>query len=326
MSFIPQIKTALSIVFILMTAGAISVTAQTQVIAESSSSSAATNAAPTSEPKKVETAKPSTAPLENNASDKTAEVSRRNENGSISPVNELADPPLLPNPLPAAGDEWEYQFTPYVWIAGTSGTLAVGNLTAKVSSSITDTSVHINFAFMGVFEAHKDKLTILTDLQYSNLGTDNATPGPGFSAVETKTKTFILDPEVGYRFGENRAKGRFAEVLGGIRYWHVNEDLNFTAGILAARRVNASRDWVDAVVGLRGKAALSKKWFVSGKVDLGGGGSKFTYQLFGGVGVMVSKKIALIGGFRDLYVNKSSTDYTFKMSLHGPVIGLGFKF
>jgi len=205
-------------------------------------------------------------------------------------------------------------------------TVAIGNRTAQVSSSITDTSVHINFAFMGAFEAHRNKLTILTDLQFSNLGTDNATPGPGFSAVETKTKTFILDPEVGYRFSEDKAKGRFVEVLGGIRFWHLNEQLNFTAGTLPAQQVSGSRDWVDAVIGLRGKAALNKKWFVTGKMDVGGGGAKFTYQLFGGVGVMVSKKIALIGGFRDLYVNKSSNDFTFKMSLHGPVFGLGFKF
>ena len=321
MSLIPKLRTAISVVFILTTAGAISVTAQTQTVADNSLTIAATN----SEPKKAERTKPSTAPVESTTSDKTSEVSRNTSEAS-APVNAPADPPLLPNPAPAAGDTWEFQFTPYAWIPGASGTITIGNRTADVSSSITDTSVHINFAFMAAFEAHKDKLTILTDLQYSNLGTDNATPGPGFSGVETSTKTFILDPEVGYRFGENRDKGRFAEILGGIRYWHLNETLKFTAGILPAQQVSASRDWVDAVVGLRGKAAISKKWFVTGKMDLGGGGAKFTYQFFGGVGVMVSKKIALIGGFRDLYVNKSSNDFTFKMSLHGPVFGLGFKF
>jgi opacity protein-like surface antigen len=106
----------------------------------------------------------------------------------------------------------------------------------------------------------------------------------------------------------------------------VTEELKFTGGILAARQDTASRDWVDAVVGLRGKARVARKVFVTGKVDLGGDGSKFTYQLFGGVGFMVARKVALIGGFRDLYVNKSSNDFIFKMSLHGPVVGIGFKF
>ena len=322
MSLIPKLQTALSVVVILTTAGAISVMAQTQAVADSSTS-AATNAATTSEPKKAEGTKPSTTASESTSPDKASEVNVASSNVS---TNAPADPPFIPTPAPAAGDVWEFQFTPYAWIAGTSGTVAIGNRTAHVSSSITDTSVHINFAFMGALEAHRNKLTVLVDMQYSNLGTDNATPGPGFTAVETKTKTFILDPEVGYRFGENKDKGRFAEVLGGIRYWHLTEQLNFTAGILPAQQVSASRDWVDAVVGLRGKAALSKKWFVTGKMDLGGGGAKFTYQFFGGVGVMVAKKIALIGGFRDLYVNKNSPTFTYKISLHGPVFGLGFKF
>lgn len=324
MSFIPKLRTALSVLFILTTAGAISVMAQTKAVSDGSPPSAAKDASTISEPKTVAPTKVFATSSEDAAPNKTTNISRDTTDFDTS-AGAPANLTILPTPLPA-GDKWQFQFSPYAWIAGASGTLAVGNLTANVSSSITDTSVHINFAFMGVLEAHKDKLTILTDLQYSNLGTKNATPGPGFSGVETTTKTFVFDPAVGYRFAENMEKGRFVEVLGGIRYWHVNEDLKFAAGILTAREVSASRDWVDAVIGLRGKAALSQKWFVTGKVDLGGGGSKFTYQLFGGVGVMVAKNIALIGGFRDLYVNKSSSDFTFKMSLHGPVIGLGFKF
>jgi hypothetical protein len=59
---------------------------------------------------------------------------------------------------------------------------------------------------------------------------------------------------------------------------------------------------VDGVFGLAGKAQLSQRWFITGKADLGGGGSNFTYQLFGGVGVNVGKRYALIGGYRDLFV------------------------
>ena len=179
---------------------------------------------------------------------------------------------------------------------------------------------------MGTLEARKGKLVILTDLQYSNIGADSGTPGPGFSGVETDFKTFILDPEIGYRVVDNPDKGAFVDVLGGIRYWHLKTDLDFLAGILSARSVTASRGWVDAVVGIRGKTHVSKKWFVSGKGDLGGGGSKFTYQLFGGVGVMVSQKVALIGGYRALHTNYDRDNFLFDMTLHGPLMGVGFKF
>jgi opacity protein-like surface antigen len=323
MSITPKLQTALSVVFILTTAGAISVAAQTQNVAENSPVVAVAKAPSTTDAKKTNVTEVSAVASVSPAVVKTAEVTPETA-GTTSTAK--ANSPVPPTPAPASTDEWQYQLTPYAWIAGISGTARIGNLTAEVSSGVTDTSVHINFAFMGAFEAHKDKLTVLVDLQFSNLGTNKATPGPGFSAVKTTTKTFVLDPEVGYRFAENKEKGRFVELVGGMRYWHLNEQLDFTAGILSARSASASRDWVDGVVGLRGKAALSKKWFVTGKMDLGGGGSKFTYQLLGGVGVMVSKKIALVGGYRDIYVNKTSDDFQFKMSLHGPIIGLGFKF
>jgi len=178
---------------------------------------------------------------------------------------------------------------------------------------------------MGTFEARKNKFIILTDLQYSDLATEKGNPGPLFSSTRASFKTFVLDPEVGYRLLDN-GKGAFVDVLAGIRYWHLNGHIAFRAGILSAAEASRSRSWVDGVVGLRGKAALSQRWFVTGKADLGGGGSKFTYQLFGGVGLNVGKRLALIGGYRDLSVNYDKDGFLFDMSLHGAILGFGFKF
>jgi len=190
---------------------------------------------------------------------------------------------------------------------------------------VSDSGVELNFGFMSTFEARKNKLVLLTDLQYSDLSTERGNPGPLFSSTRASFKTFVLDPEVGYRVLDN-GKGALVDVLGGIRYWHLNATLAFGAGVLPAVEVSRSRSWVDGVAGLRGKAALSKRWFLTGKADLGGGGSKFTYQLFGGVGVNVGKRFALIGGYRDLNVNYDKDGFLFDMSLHGPVLGIGMKF
>jgi len=43
--------------------------------------------------------------------------------------------------------------------------------------------------------------------------------------------------------------------------------------------------------------------FFMDRFDLGGRGSKFTYQLFGGLGNNLNKKVALVFGYRDLDVN-----------------------
>lgn len=231
-----------------------------------------------------------------------------------------------PRPQDPNQDKWQFQFTPYFWIAGIDGRAGIGALTVDVDAGITDDDVDLNFGFMGTFEARKNRFVILTDLQYSNLGTDRATPGPLFSDADADFKTFILDPEVGYRIAQNPAKGRFLDVLGGIRYWHLRTDLAFTPGILPGVSVTASKNWVDAVGGVRGRMHLTPKLFLTGKADAGGGGSQFTWQLFGGVGIQVSPRVSLIAGYRHIDVDYNRDGFLFDAGVGGPIMGVGFRF
>jgi len=243
------------------------------------------------------------------------------------PTNETPDSPVSsPKPQGADPDKWQFQFSPYIWIAGVNGRAGLGNLVVDVDAGITDENVDLNFGLMGTFEARKNRFVILTDLQYSNLGSDRATPGPLFSSAEADFKTFVLDPKVGYRIIDNPEKGAFVDVLAGIRYWHIKTDLTFNAGLLSTVTASRSRSWVDGAAGLRGKTHLTPRIFLTGEADLGGGGSNLSYQLFGGVGVLVGKRYALIAGYRDLDVNYNKDGFLFDNALHGPIIGLGIKF
>lgn len=330
MSLVPKIQTALSVVFLLITAGAISVAAQSQAVADNSSTNSDAIAASMSEPKKAEGTKPSAAGSENTTPDDTSAVNPDAGHASVlgrsSSTSAPAKQPAMSSPQPAADDEWQFQFSPYFWLASLHGTAGIGNRTTQVDESFSDIFHSLDFALMGLFEARKGRFVSLTDLEYVAISDDKATPGPLFSNVNAKFKTFIFDPEVGYRVFEDPAKGQFIDVLGGIRVWHVNTDLDFGAGILPATQVQASRNWVDAIVGLRGKAALSEKVFVTGKFDLGGGGSKFTWQLFGGAGYNINPKVALIFGYRVLDVNYNKNNFIYDMNQRGPIMGVGFKF
>ena len=235
-------------------------------------------------------------------------------------------PKATSNPQTSSTDKWQFQFSPYFWLAGLHGTGGVGNRTTQVDESFRDVFDALNFAFMGMFEARKDKFISLTDLEYVSVSDEKATPGPLFSTVDAGFKTFIFDQEVGYRLLENPEKGASLDVLGGARVWRVKTDFEFGAGILPATRVEASRSWVDAVGGLRGKMALSQKMFLTGKFDLGGGGSHFTWQVFAGAGYNLNPKIALIFGYRALDVDYHKNNFVFDMNQRGPILGLGFKF
>lgn len=230
------------------------------------------------------------------------------------------------SPQTDSSDEWQFQVSPFFHLAGLHGTGGVGNRTTQVDESFSDVFHVLNFAIMGTFEARKGKLFSLTDLEYVSVSDEKATPGPLFSDLEANFKTFIFDTEVGYRVFDDPDNGASVDVLGGVRVWHVSTDLAFGAGILPAVEIQGSRNWADGVAGLRGKAAVSKKMFVTGKFDLGGGGSNFTYQIFGGAGYNVTPKVALIFGYRVLDVNYDKNNFVYDMNQRGPIVGLGFKF
>ncbi|HEY0430822.1 MAG TPA: hypothetical protein VGC61_03360, partial [Pyrinomonadaceae bacterium] len=322
----------------ILTAGALSVTAQTPAAGDSSSApTSATMAAPTSEPQTAELAAPATAPAASVGLEKTAAVSRVVP--LANPFKEFAAAPIATakpaafagteaprSPQAVDADKWQFQFSPYFWLASLHGTGGVGNRAVQVDESFGDIWHSLDFALMGVFEARKGKIVVLVDTEYVAISDDRATPGPLFSDVNAKFKTFIFDPEVGYRLYDDPDKGASVDVLGGIRVWHVSTELDFGAGILPALNVQGSRNWVDAIVGLRGKTAVSEKVFLTGKFDLGGGGSKFTWQLFGGLGYNIKPNIALIGGYRVLDVNYDKNNFLYDMNQRGPIMGLGFRF
>jgi opacity protein-like surface antigen len=313
MSFIPRLCIALSVALVLASVGAISLTAQTPT--ENTSTSTAATAASTNAPTASDSKK-----SEVTANVDTARVTVPTANAK--PI----DSPETSVPQTVDQDKWQFQFSPYFWLAGLHGTGGVRNRTTGVDESFRDVFDALNFALMGTFEARKGKFISLTDLEYVSVSDEKATPGPLFSTVDAGFKTFIFDQEVGYRLLENPEKGASLDVLGGARVWHVSTDFEFGAGILPATRIQASRNWVDAVGGLRGNMALSQKLFLTGKLDLGGGGSKFTWQVFGGGGYNLNPKIALILGYRVLDVDYDKNNFVYDMNQRGPILGVGFKF
>ena len=312
MSFIPRLRIALSVALVLASVGAISLNAQTPT--ENSSTSTAATAASTNASKAIDSKKSVTSNVD------TARVTVPTV--TAKPINS----PETPLPQTVDQDKWQFQFSPYFWLAGLHGTGGVGNRTVAVEESFSDVFDALNFALMGTFEARKGKFISLTDLQYVSVSDEKATPGPLFSTVDAGFKVFIFDQEVGYRVLENSEKGASLDVVGGARVWRVKTDFEFGAGILPATRIEASRSWVDAVGGLRGKMALSQKMFLTGKFDLGGGGSQFTWQVFGGAGYNLNPKIALIFGYRVLDVDYDKNNFVYDMNQRGPILGLGFKF
>jgi hypothetical protein len=112
----------------------------------------------------------------------------------------------------------------------------------------------------------------------------------------------------------------------GFRYWHLRTRLELRAGILPDTEVTGTRNWADVVGGMRGRANINDKWFLTGKGDVGGGASDITWQLFGAVGYNLCEKGSLVLGYRYLKTDYDNDGFLFDIAMKGPVLGFTFRF
>ena len=221
-------------------------------------------------------------------------------------------------------EEWQLQVVPYLWGSGIKGPVGIGNRTAELDASFANILDHLHFAAMGLADARRDRLVVLTDVLYTDLRGQRATPGPLFSSVDPEQRMFILTPEAGYRILDSEDAS--LDVVGGIRYWRLKSELQFQSGVLPGIGLDATRDWVDGIVGARARMPLSRKWWATAYGDVGAGGSEFTYQVVGNAGLDIGEHYALVLGYRYLKVDYDKDGFLFDTAMKGPLFGFTFKF
>mgnify|MGYP000160646428 CR=1 FL=1 len=98
--------------------------------------------------------------------------------------------------------------------------------------------------------------TAIAIVSYSDIEDDDATLGPLFTNLTSRTKTWIVSAAGFYRLmKQNRA---FLDGMAGLRYWSVDSSLKFGAGILPARESSNREEWVDPIIGLKGLLPLGR--------------------------------------------------------------------
>jgi hypothetical protein len=219
-------------------------------------------------------------------------------------------------------DGWRFTFIPYVWAAAFSGRVGVGPVVAEVDLSFGDIIDHADFALMGVFEARRERWSAYLDGFYVGLSADTATSLPTGIGLRLDEDLVMIQPAAGYTLLARPWGG--LEALGGLRYWHVSTGLVATGPGQATR--SASQDWVDGTLGARLRYSPGPRWQLFALGDLGGGGSSFTWQAWGGVGFNVGSCCAIYGSYRHLDVDYETDTFVNDTHLTGPGVGFGFRF
>ena len=87
-------------------------------------------------------------------------------------------------------------------------------------------------------------------------------------------------------------------------------------------------DWVDPVIGLRGRFNLNKAFYLTAESDVGGFGigSDIAVQAYAALGCQITRNIFSEVGYRYYYDDFRDTNFLYQLALHGAQITVGLKF
>lgn len=219
---------------------------------------------------------------------------------------------------------WQVTFAPYIWLAGTKGQLGIGDRVADVDLSFGDILETLDMALMGQLEARRGPWAGVLDMVYVSTLMEQDLTSPAPTTVDLTQDQVILQPEVGYAVLQRPWGG--VDALVGLRYWHLTAGLDVSVSGGPSDSREASQDWVDGTVGGRIRYRAGEKWRLYAKVDLGTGGSKFTWQALGGAAYDLGRCCALTAAYRHLDVDYDSDDFLFDTYLTGPALGVELRF
>ncbi len=232
-----------------------------------------------------------------------------------------------PAPPPATDsqdDQWHFSFSPYLWFAGSSGTVGALGHDASFHASAGDLLSHFHLGLMGQVEARKNRFVMPIDFLWIDLQASRGLSfDQGVNSVKLGVSEVVFTPKVGYRIVD-REKVK-VDALIGLRYWHLGQSLNFNPQLFNG--VSASQNWVDGVAGGKIVLALSPKAAVTIAGDAGGGGSSLDYQVVGVLGYRLCKSAVLDLGWRYLYVDylrNPPKQALFDAHMSGALLGVTF--
>lgn len=252
-------------------------------------------------------------------------------------------------PAPDAS-QWRFTLAPYVWGVGLSGEVGLfDKRQVDVDIPFSDILENLDFAIMGVAEAHNGNWGVFVDLNYTNLSVDK-------SRSRTLEKDLvILNPSV---TGEVSAEADIKEfiatfmgqwravdsdqmtldVMAGARYWNIDNEVEARASVTIGEPVNATlskavsgsdgASWVDPMIGVKSRIDTNTALFLTGWGMVGGFGigSNVNWDVMGGVGYEWTDHFSTVLGYRALGVDYENDGFVYDVVQQGVALGAMFNF
>ena len=280
--------------------------------------------------------------------------------GSEYDVSKEAPPPP-PQPWCETPQTLEIRIGVPGWLAGLSGDVGVKGVVSNIDIGFDQIFRHLTHVPLALSaDVRYRRWEFFGDGQYMEVGDSATLPGLLFTNANAHVKYGLGEAFVGYRL-INCDKASLS-LFAGARYTYLEGDLsifnNGDARLIRLRQLlgirnkldfSASTDWVDPVIGARGKVKIWRATSLYAEGDVGGfdanSGSAFeihregrtivrepvdssdwSYQVQGGLEFQLSRWFSTQVGWRYMKYDFVKSGFTNKLDLNGPFIQGGINF
>ncbi len=230
-----------------------------------------------------------------------------------------------------AGDDWKFALSPYLWFAGVDGDVATipGLPKAPIDLSPSDALSDNEASYMAIFTGKKGRHGFLADVLYTDTRSDEELVKEFGLKMKSISKNTVVSLAYTYElYGEGNT---VLDAFAGARYWDIDTTLKFSGGLglLAGKRVNNAEDWVDPMVGLKGRTPLGdSRFYLASWAGLGGFGvnSDLFYDVSINLGYQWNEAIGTTVGYRLYDVDYDNDDFVYDVQQYGLSVGLTWNF
>jgi opacity protein-like surface antigen len=246
------------------------------------------------------------------------------------------------------------------WMPGLSGDFGVRGVVTEQDVKFTDILKRLDMVAVGSLYARYHRWEIFADGQYMKISDTATLPGLLFDSAHVSLKSAFAEAFLGYRL--INCQNGILSIFAGARYNYMSGDLHIAKdsdprfprlrellGIPLSLRASGSIDWVDPVIGMKGKLHVWKPVSLWAEGDVGGfdasgdsafaltreglmpvlkqvSSSDWSYQAQGGVEIQLTRWMWSKLGWRYLKYDYTSGGFTNKTELNGPFIETGVNF
>lgn len=255
-------------------------------------------------------------------------------------VANAAEPTLnqdaVPASVPDSKEDWALQITPYLWAAEMHGRISPFRRgpTIGVGKSFSDVLEDLRVGGFVDIWGRKGRYVLSGDIAYVDTKEGHTSgPLPGLGPLPPGTrvdgsinsKLFTATLQGGYRVVDTPTLT--LDALLGLRAWHVSNKVQVSA-LRRSRSYKESFGWTEPVIGARAFTQLTDRISLQGLANIGGfgAGSKFVWSAQATLNYVFTDKLSVSAGYKVLDVNYRHKGNVYDTRMHGPVLGLTYRF